>query len=228
LDVLGSDGSWAICNYYLRNWYSDPLPNPLYSYHLKAIPSGKTINLEPVDYWVLEQVRRAFNDYYGERAANRLSEIVGLEWWSYLNDLIGNNIIPPYTYSKLHSEDLYKLTPPQFTEHRIRLAVSNFAKKMKSSGGVLVALDEFDTGMQITFSECPFCANGLPACNILFGVVQGMLLHLFGIPPLIKDVSGKPFFDVTSEKIHEVQYQLVENDSHVVQLKFAQASRIEG
>jgi len=215
LDVIGVDGTGAICNYDTSNWCPDPLPNPLHLYNLKAIPSGKTINLEPVDYWIIEQVRSSFNGYYGEQAANRLSEIVGFEWWSYLNDLIGNNLIAPYKYRELKSLDIHQLTSQQFTEQRIRLATKNFAKRIKSSGGVLVTLDEFDTGMQITFSECPFCANGLPACNILFGVVQGMLLHLFGIQPVIKDIDGESVSNKTLKINQMVQYQLMDNDSHM-------------
>jgi hypothetical protein len=221
-DILWANtglGTWGIT---FRDWFSSQEDMPLYAYY-----KNNSSQFEPVDYWFFEQTRKGLDNYIGERSAYRRSEVIGFEWWSYLNDIIGNNIIPPYQFlpplSNPLSEEIYELTPQQFTEYRIRLAVSNFAKNMEAYGGIICKLDQVDRGLQISFPECPFCANELPGCNILFGVVQGMLLHLCGILPVFKwGGEGKLIFSAALDTTQRMQYQLVENDSHLVQLKFTE------
>lgn len=172
-------GTWGIT---FRDWFPNLENMPLYPYYTHS--ANDPSHLEPVDYWFFQQTRIGLNEYIGEDAADERFEIIGLEWWSYLNNIIGKSIIPPYQYkiplSNPLSEEICELTPQQFAEHRIRLAVSNFAKNMQGDGRIICKLDKFDRGLQLSFPECPFCANELPRCNILFGVVQGMLLHLCG------------------------------------------------
>lgn len=220
IDVLWESGAAAVVNYKLLEWYPNADLSPLYPYYHKASTNKHDLKLEPIDYWYFEQMRQALDAYYGERASYCLAARIGFAWWSYLNDLIGDNIIPSYSYRELISVGIHKLTSQQLAEHRIRLAVNKFAEKMETKGRISTTLNDFDTGVQITFSQCPFCANGLPECNILYGVVQGMLLHLFGIQPVIKDRDGELIFSAASEIGQQVQYQLVDNDSHLVQLKF--------
>jgi hypothetical protein len=206
-------GTWGIT---FRDWFSNLEDMPLYPYY-----KNNSSQFKPIDYWFFQQTRKGLNDYIGERSASRRSEIIGFEWWSYLNELIGHNIIPPHKFSNPLSEEIYDFTPQQLTEYRLRLAVSNFAKNMETYGGILSKLEELERGLQITFSKCPFCANDLPGCNILFGLVQGMLLHLYGIPPLLKSGNeGKLIFSAASDITQRVQYQLVNTDSHLIQLKF--------
>lgn len=200
-----------------RDWYSDIKDMPLYPYH-----KNNSSQFEPVDYWFFEQTRKGLDGYIGERAAGQRSGIIGFEWWSHLNGEIGDSIIPPFKYSKLWSDGICELTPQQLAEYRIRLAVSNFAKNMETNGGILSRLDELERGLQISFPECPFCANDLPECNMLFGLVQGMLLHQCGLQPILSGwKEGELIFRAALDTTQRVQYHLKDNDSHVIQLKFS-------
>lgn len=204
----------------------------LYLYYECACHQMKSVQLEPIDYWFFEQTRKGLNAYIGERAASDRSMMIGFEWWSYLNDIIGHNLIPPHKFRNPSSSGIYyeelksptgihELTPPQFTHHRIGVAARNFAKKVKTAGGILTQLDEIEGGLYLTFPQCPFCANELPKCNILFGLVQGMLMHQCGIQPVLE--TGKEnelLFKTALHVTQRMEYRLVDGDSHSIQLMF--------
>jgi hypothetical protein len=206
-------GTWGIA---FREWSASWINLPLHPYY-----KNNSAQFEPVDYWFFEQTRRGLNDYLGELAASQYSGKIGFEWWYYLNDEIGHSILPPYKYENLWTESICEFTPQQLREARLRLAVVNFAKNMERGGGILSEVEEIDRGVQLSFPQCPFCANQLAECNMLFGVVQGMLFHLFGIQPILKaGLKEELIFKTALDPTRKVHYHLVNNDSHLIQLKF--------
>jgi hypothetical protein len=239
LNVLGADGVPGLIGFGFREWFSKIGDVPLYQYYRywwdKTIKSDDKCeyNFEPIDYWFLEQMRKSLDTYYGPAASIRIAPRLGANWW-------GNSVFHtswqvlynlPYllgfdaTWLEVDQDTnsqspAYKPTPLIRMQRLIRLASHRFIDKMQNNGGIAGTLVEHDTGLLITFPDCPFCANQLPECNILFGVVQGMLRWISDTQSSVTPSDEENMFILAREGTKMVEFQLVDNDSHLIRINF--------
>lgn len=202
LELFLQDIVLGILGVSFQDLFSTVADVPLYAYVTQANYSSNNIefyhNFKPVDYWYLEQMRKGFIEYYGPHSAPR-AQLIGSVWWASrrtvlsrggglydLQYLIGFDIVQSLRQVfHMKHPDYYSLNPLG-RKNLIQVACQTFSDKLQSESGLACRITEHHTGFLITFPDCPFCANKLPTCNILFGVVQGLLLWLLGIRPNVK------------------------------------------
>lgn len=64
------------------------------------------------------------------------------------------------------------------------IACRAFATALLQEGGIECQVESTQQGTTVSFPSCPFCANRLPSCNLLRGVVEAMLLWAYRQPNL--------------------------------------------
>lgn len=174
-----------------QDWFSLVATlNPLYAYYRSdlGIP-------EPVDYSFLDRLRRAIDKLYPHGDAY-LAQQIGWSWWmndyplarrwysSYsLQHVAGSAIVQALQQTKLQPPPTAHDGEARFVwaeEQRIRIACRKFAQVIQHEGGIACTIKERERALLVHFTDCPFCANKMPDCGILFGLIERMLLWLYG------------------------------------------------
>lgn len=205
--------------------------NPLYNYYL-----GKTSLLEPVDYAFLERLRYAMDKMYPQGSAY-LEQQIGWSWW--LNDypivkrqysnfslqhLLGAEIthalrtmsIAEYPMQTTFSDTSRFIWEEQ---QRVRVACRTFAQSLHYKGGIICNVKEGPQHVLLSFTDCPFCSGKRHDCSILLGVVQRMVLWLYGDRFSRGSGGLHPSFREISDGLLTIR--TVQENSHSVAVLFA-------
>ncbi|NJN93247.1 MAG: hypothetical protein HC875_03700 [Anaerolineales bacterium] len=245
LELFWLDAVIGILGVSFRDWFSTVTDVPLYAYIKKsdASYSSSDFNIyqtfQPIDYWFLEQMRRGLTEYHGQAGSSSSAQLIGATWWASkhgilsqgeglynLQYLIGFDIVQSLRQvlqnPNTKHPDYYNLNPLG-RKYLTLVAFQTFSNRLQSEAGLICKVVEYDAGLFVTFPDCPFCDNKLPTCNILFGVVQGLLLWLFGITLNVNamEIKGSIFDSVVDDKKLARVY-LSNNDSHIVNIKFVE------
>lgn len=205
--------------------------NPLCAYYRSDLGTP-----EPIDYRFLERLRQAIVTLYPQGHAF-LSQRIGWSWW--VNDYpLARRWYSSYSMQHLLGpvivQTLQQTTvPPPPDDHagiarfvwteeqRVRLACRQFVQALQSDGGISCTIVEHERALLIWFTDCPFCANRLPECGILFGLVERMILWLYGERHVDKvSRTHSVCAEITNGLL---SVRTVRDDSHAVAIVFAVA-----
>jgi hypothetical protein len=238
VDVLGASGGtpallqWMIREMFPR--YQEALPNrddlasfnPLYPYYRHLFGP-----LVPVPYRYLTYLRQGLDVLNTPRASEGMALRIGQHWWQ------GE---PPFQQHRSTKDTLQYLLTPSMLDvlHAARLEYVSkirpitpdqpstplepdeplflgivcraFAAALVQQGGIHCQVESTQQYTAVSFPYCPFCANQLPSCNLLRGVVEAMLLWAYRQPNL--DSLATAFFD------YRLEMTLWNADSHHIRL----------
>jgi hypothetical protein len=214
-----------------QNWFSlVAILNPLCAYYRSDLGHP-----EPVDYAFLERLRHAIDQLYPQGGAY-LAQQIGWSWWindfplarrwysSYgLHHLLGTTIVQTLQQTTFQAPSGKHVDEARFLwseQQRVRTACRSFAQAIQQESGIVCTIKEWERVLLIHFSECPFCANALPDCNIFFGLVERMILWLYGEHRLdrLPTVHHSLCSEVTGGI---VDVRPIHNDSHTIAVLFA-------
>ena len=208
VEVLGSSGTHALLNWMVRERYpafTDALPephqlaqfNPLFPYYRDLFGAPLA-----VPYLYLALLRQGLDVFYPQNVP-QLAHAIGIHWWmgeppiqqnrsqkDTLNYLMTNTLLDQlYTarqdfISQIRPSLSGKLSVSPSPDERWLLtrATHAFAYTFQTTTGIAATVTNNSQTVDIRFSNCPFCNNRLPHCNVLPGVFQAFLLWLYRTP----------------------------------------------
>lgn len=203
--------------------------------HLYPYYNGKFGTREPVDYVFLVRTRRAMDAMYPQGSAY-LAQQIGWSWWSNdypvvkryysnysLQYLLGSDIAQLLRQTVLPQPPAHIAGVSRFVwgeQQRVRIAARTFAQQIQHRAGIECIVRENERHLFLLFSSCPFCMDNRPDCQILYGVVQRMLLWLYGDKHLQNTVRGTHPPSLREVTNNVLDMQAVQGNSHTIALMF--------
>lgn len=237
--MLGASGGtpallqWMIGETFPQHQETLPHPNqlatfnPLYPYYRQSF--GQPV---PVPYHYLTYLRQGLDVLYTPRVGATMALRVGQHWWQgeppiqqhrsnkdTLQYLLTPSILDVLHDARLEYIDKIRpITPGQAHTPLepdeplfLGIACRAFAAALLQEGGIECEVESTQQGTTVSFTSCPFCANQLPSCSLLCGVVEAMLLWAYRQPhrdSLTTALSGyrleMRFWNADSHHIHLV------------------------
>lgn len=174
--------------------------NPLYAYTRQSTVERGVVNYIYVSK--LFDMLERLNQTHHNNSFNR--EMIGRSWWRGIPPIVQNRsyrynlqrIVGSKLLSLYDNVDLFAMESPE--PLRLRFACRIFAKVLIEDIGIQCQVDARYTTTLLTFPDCPFCANKLSECRVLFGVVKAFILWLY-------DSSEDDSFTVAHKQILRIQ-----------------------
>lgn len=204
--------------------------NPLCAYYRSDLGVP-----EPVDYAYLERLRQAISSRYPQ-GHTYLARQLGWHWWrtdypltrrwysSYsLQHLVGSEIVRSLQHMTLPPPPTYPVVDKRFAwaeEQRVRTACRSFAHTLQNNAGIACKVKEGNRALLVRFPNCPFCANTMADCGILFGLVERMLLWLASDQPTHIVVRGQHIAGWSDITDGLIDVRPVDDDHHAVAVVF--------
>jgi hypothetical protein len=151
---------------------------------------------EPLDYIYLalfqEGLKLAYaNEPYRDAfVANRTSDI-GQQWWFGVPPVFSaqertslHYLLAPYVLQRL---DMFKLGHEgvgsdslKTFEELARLGIQIFVDELHNQSNITCSVQRFNNDSTVIIEDCPFCFEQSSLCRVFYGVIEGLLIWLYG------------------------------------------------